>query len=223
MIKKLLFLLTFLPLTIFAQFSDDFEDGNISNWTQSTSDRWDASTVSPLNGSYSLHHVFDNSAAGTDQVSIELPIINLTSQTIVWRFRLKHGYAPSSSNNWSVFFASDADANQMFPTGSINGYALGVNLTGSDDTLRLWKINTGVASQIISTSINWEDNVGSTEAPAIEIVRLITGEWGVNINLNGNFNSLINRIVQFLALSLNRENFVMFVFLLVDDIVILAM
>ena len=41
----------------------------------------------------------------------------------------------------------------MHAGGNINGYALGVDLTGYDDTLRLWKVD----GKIITTVIICED------------------------------------------------------------------
>jgi len=190
MMKKLIFLLLFLPTFVFAQFTEDFESGDISTWTQSNTERWGASDVSPINGNYSLHHIFDNPDSGEDQISIELPAIDLTAQNVTWRFKIRHGYNPSSSNNWSVFILSDDDANQMYPGGNVNGYAVGVNYTGSDDTLRLWKITAGNASEVVTTSINWQEDIGTSLAPAIEINNGYNGEWDIRININGDFNDL---------------------------------
>ena len=58
MLKRLIILFLLFPSFTFAQFTDDFEDGDISNWTESTAGRWAASDISPLNGLYSLHHIF---------------------------------------------------------------------------------------------------------------------------------------------------------------------
>jgi len=41
-----------------------------------------------------------------------------------------------------VYLAADDDASGMYPAaGEASGYAVGVNFTGSDDLLKLWKIN----------------------------------------------------------------------------------
>ncbi|MFP4024965.1 MAG: lamin tail domain-containing protein [Thiohalospira sp.] len=190
MIRNLLFLLIISPSLLFAQFTEDFEDADISGWTQSTDGRWDASDISPLSGSYSLHHIFDNPDAGNDQISIELPSIDMTAQNVSWRFKIRHAYNPSSLNNWSVFILSDEDANQMYPGGNVNGYAVGVNYTGSDDTLRLWKITNGSATEVITTSTNWQEDIGESLAPAIEIIRDTSGNWEFKINPEGNFDNV---------------------------------
>jgi len=104
MMKKLIFLLLFFPTSVFAQFTEDFESGDISTWTQSDTERWGASDISPINGNYSLHHIFDNPDSGEDQISIQLPSIDLTAQNVTWRFKVRHAYNPSSSNHWGSLF-----------------------------------------------------------------------------------------------------------------------
>jgi len=189
MMKHLLFLFCFLPAVVFAQFTSDFEDGDISSWTQSNTGRWAASSVSPLSGDFSLHHIFDNPDAGNDQIAKKLPSIDITTQDVTWRFSLKHTYNPSSSNHWGVFLISDANAYQMYPGGAVNGYAAGVNLSGYDDTLRLWKLTNGTVSEVIKTTINWQEDIGTSMAPAIEIIRSTHGDWEFKINPEGNFNN----------------------------------
>jgi len=192
MLKKLLILFLFLPSLLFAQFNDDFEFGTILNWTESTTGRWAASDISPLSGLYSLQHVFDNTDAGHDQVSTELPVFDLNADTTVWRFKVKHGYGPSSSNNWCVFLISDANANQMYPSGDVNAYVVGVNFTGYDDLLILWKITNSNISEVVSTTLNWQTEVGTSLAAAIEVQRDETGNWLINFNKDGDFNDLKN-------------------------------
>jgi len=189
MMKKLIFLLLFFPTFVFAQFTEDFESGDISTWTQSNTERWGASDISPIDGNYSLHHIYDNPDAGEDQISIDLPSIDLTAQNVTWRFRLKHTYTPSSSNHWGVFILSDTNAYQMYPGGAVNGYAVGVNLSGYDDTLRLWKLTNGTVSEVVTTNVNWEEDIGTSLAPAMEITRSKNGDWELKMNPEGNFNN----------------------------------
>ncbi|NOQ25223.1 MAG: hypothetical protein GQ564_07655 [Bacteroidales bacterium] len=190
MLKRLIILFLFSPSLIFAQFNDDFETNTITNWTESTVGCWAASDISPLNGSYSLHHIFDNPDAGDDQVSVDLPFLDLSAAVTNWKFKIKYDYNPSDGNNWVVFFASDVDANQMFPGGAVNGYALGVNYTGSDDILKLLKVTSGSAEAIITTSLNWDTDTDPSDIIAVEIVRSEIGAWEVSCNLNGDFDNL---------------------------------
>lgn len=192
MLKRLIILFLLTPALSFAQFIDDFEDADISNWTESTIGRWAASDISPLNGAYSLHHIFDNTIADHDQVSIDIPTIDLNADNTTWRFLVKYAYNPYSTNNWCVFLVSDMDASQMHPSGIVNGYAIGANYTGTDDILKLWKITAGIAGEVVTTSINWNLDVGTTKYPAIEVIRTSSGDWTVNYNLDGDFTNLIS-------------------------------
>ncbi len=190
MIKRLLSLCLFAPATLFAQISDDFEDGNISNWFQSSEVHWEVSNDNPINGNYSLHHIFNNADAGKDQISMQFPIIDLSAENTTWRFKIKYDYNPSDGNNWSVFLVSDADATEMIPGGNINAYAIGVNFTGSDDILKLLKITAGNATEIITTSLNWDDIIDPSSIVALEIKRSTAGDWEVLYNSSGDFNNL---------------------------------
>ncbi|MDX9697367.1 MAG: lamin tail domain-containing protein [Bacteroidales bacterium] len=190
MIKRILFVFFLTPLFAAGQITDNFENGSISGWIQSAPNRWSASTMSPIDGIYSLKHIFDTTAASNDQISITLPVIDFATNNISWRFRIRHSYAPSSSNNWTVFLAADTAADQMIPGGLVNGYAIGVNFTGSDDLLKLFSLTNGVATVISTTTLNWELQVGTSFAPAIEVVRLMNGNWEVRFNKEGDFENL---------------------------------
>ena len=142
--------LFFLSLSGISQVVFDFEKGDLEGWTQAPAGNWAADTVKTITGLYSLHHVFDNSESGTDRISYPLPHIVPDSGDMVFRFRLRHGYAPASSNNWGVFLYADRDAYYMKKDSAINGYVLGVNMTGSDDSLRLWKVRNGKFTGILN-------------------------------------------------------------------------
>src|SRR5664280_1603297 len=107
------------------------------------------------------HHVFDDSESGIDQLG--LPAGNLHPEKGIarWSFIIRYGYDPSSLNNWSVFLMSDSPPGNMSADGDTRGFALGVNLTGSDDTLRLWKINGNSVTAVINSGINWQTDIGS--------------------------------------------------------------
>ncbi len=179
-----------MPVTLFAQLTDDFEDADITNWTQSTADRWAASDISPLNGSFSLHHVFDNPDGDHDQVSFDIPTLDLNADITTWRFKIKYNYNPSDGNNWNVFLVSDVDAGLMIPGEDVNGYVLGVNYTGYDDMLKLLKITSGTADVVITSTLNWDLNTEPSDTIALEITRSATGLWEVLYNADGDFSSL---------------------------------
>lgn len=187
---RVLIICLFIPISLFAQFTDDFEDGDISNWTESSGSRWSASGDSPLSGSFSLHHIYDNTLGDHDQISVMLPTLDLNAGETKWKFKIKYDYNPSGGNNWNVFLSADADASEMFPSGAINGYVLGVNFAESDDTLRLYKIESGNSEIITSTTLNWDDDTNPSDTSAIEVTRSSSGDWEIKYNSTGDFGSL---------------------------------
>ena len=170
--RLLLLLFLCLPRMAAAQFTDDFETGNVDDWTQTPDGRWDASTVNALSGNYALKHVFNNTVAATDVVCRPLGGLQVSRGTAAWRFLLRHGYGPSASNRWAVFLFSNAAGDEWKSAGTYEGYALGVNMaapTGSD-TLTLYAVRNHTFSVIRKTTVNWQEDVKTTGVGAIEVV-----------------------------------------------------
>ncbi len=193
MMKKFSFLLlSFLPIICSSQVSYDFESSSLSEWAQVPDLRWMASTSSPLGGSYSLKHTFNSSTDATDRIFTPLPSWSLLGGTITWQVKVRHGYDPSSSNRWWIMLMSDHDASQMQSSGTYSGYAVGVNLTGSDDLLKLWRVDNGILQEIITSTLNWQTQIGKTNAGAIEVERNPNGTFTLKASVTGTFSSLIN-------------------------------
>jgi hypothetical protein len=148
---------------------------------QSSEGRWKADTTASISGRFSLHHVFDNPDAGTDKIGIPIKNLHPSQGLTRWSFLVRHGYDPSLSNNWSVFLMSDTDPAVMSADGSTNGFALGVNLTGFDDTLRLWKVKGNIVTTVINCRINWQIAIGITGAVKIIVERTQEGNWIVSV------------------------------------------
>ena len=62
-----------------------------------------------------------------------------------------------------------------------NGFAIGVNLTGYDDTLRLWKVKGSVQTIVVNTDINWQTDIGVDVEAEIIVERTIDGNWSVSV------------------------------------------
>ena len=144
--RKLFLIFWFLPILLNGQVAIDFENAAIVEWEESENGRWQADSLEAINGNYSLHHAFDNPSSGHDQVSIAISDLKPDQGTISWHFKVRHSYPPSSANNWSVFLYADGNADGMIPYGSSQGYVLGVNFTGYDDMVKLWKASGGTAT-----------------------------------------------------------------------------
>ena len=180
MIKIIFFLL--MPVTLLSQISEDFENSPPEMWLQNKDLRWDTSSFQPINGKYSLHHIYDSPTTGHDQISLSHKALLLDSASTTWQFKIKHGYNPSSNNNWGIFIVSDRNALNMFPGENINGYVLGVNFTGYDDLIKLWKVSSGNIYTIANTNFNWQDNIGIEKAAEFEIIRNKTGIWTIKLD-----------------------------------------
>ena len=185
--KKVILLALLMPYAAFGQIVENFESKSIVNWEQSTSGHWIADSVESLSGKFSLHHVYDNPDAGTDRIGIKIQNLHPSSSITKWSFLIRYGYDPSSLNNWSVLLLADKPPVEMSPETGIKGYALGVNLTGSDDTLRLWKVNGNQFTTVIKCRINWQNDIGPAAGAKISVERLPEGNWSVTVNrINGN-------------------------------------
>jgi len=173
--------------------SDDFEDNNITGWTENTSGRWGASGTDKINGNYSLKHTYNNLSSDRDRISLPLNSLSLGDGTVTWSFQAKHGYNPSGNNNWALFLMSDLAASDMYPSGNADGYAVGVNYSGTDDDVKLWKISGGAGYVVIDTDYDWQTEIGTSTAVGFEISRTTSGVWTVKIDSDGGFDNLVNK------------------------------
>jgi hypothetical protein len=149
-------------------FQADFESGSLTGWTATTD--WEASSSEKISGNYSLKHLA--SASGTAS-SIFYSLANPVNQLDwEWSFKLKNGnWDPSSSNRFWFYLCADTTK-----TDQINGWAIGVNLTGSTDLLELWRIKKGKAdSLIVQSDLDWN---ASTLAE-IKVKRSARGNWSL--------------------------------------------
>jgi hypothetical protein len=180
--KKVILLALLMPLPAFGQIIENFESESIVSWTASAAGRWKADTTASLSGRFSLHHIYDNPDAGTDQIGIRAGNLHPSRGTTRWSFLVRYGYDPSSLNNWSFFLMSDNSPESMSPDGEAKGFAVGVNLTGSDDTLRLWKVDGSLVTAIVNCRINWQADIGTASCVRILVERSADGNWTVSVS-----------------------------------------
>jgi hypothetical protein len=190
--KILIILLFFFHEITLAQLNDNFEDGTLTGWEQSVPLRWAASDKNPVSGNFSLRHVYDNPDSGHDQISYAVSFLSLESGITTWKFQVRHGYTPSAANNWGIFLVSDKNAVEMYPSGETSGYLIGVNYSGSDDLVKIWKVTSGSGSEMLNTNFNWQENIGTNQAVGFEISRSASGEWEVKMDINGGFDNLVS-------------------------------
>jgi hypothetical protein len=188
--NKVILLALLMPVTAFGQIMENFESGNLSGWVQSPEGHWNTDYVNAISGTGSLHHSFDNPEAGSDWIGTTVRNLRPDKGNTTWSFTVRYGYDPSASNNWALFILSDSDPASARNDPGINGYAVGVNQTGFDDTLRLWKVKNGLFSTVVNSHINWQTSIGTTNAANIIVRRSPSGAWSLEVRRINN--DLIN-------------------------------
>lgn len=184
--KKLAILFFFVPYLVCGQINDDFESGSLTGWESFYPERWAADTTDAISGEYSLRHIFDNSYAGTDYIGREIKNLHPDEGPTAWSFKIKYNYNPSASNNWSVWLISDSSPTSFVEnTDARSGFALGVNLSSSDDTLRLWSIENGNKTVVANSGVNWEKDIGTNSVASINVERDVEGTWNLSVDTPG--------------------------------------
>ena len=123
--KKTLLFLFLLPLSLFAQVTDDFSDGDFTQnptWSGTT----DKFTVNS-----SLQLQLNAEEAGTAYLA--LPVVEYESME--WQFWIREAFAPSGNNFTDVWLCADnADLTQ-----ATQGYFLRFGEGGSNDAIELFR------------------------------------------------------------------------------------
>jgi len=166
---------------------DDFEDGNLNGWGQGSQFTWQNSTIDPITGNRSMKHA-PTSGTATSYVGQNTSAIDLTTQDIAWQFNLQNtDLDPSASDKFWVYLAS----NEFNVTSStVDGYAVGVNFTGTTDVLTLWKVTNGVpVTPIITSTFDWN----TFQTVGIRVERTVGGNWEFLIDSNGGFDNLVSQ------------------------------
>jgi hypothetical protein len=153
---------------------DNFEAGTFRDWKQ-TSD-WEISTIEPISGAFSLKHS-TKATAGNSSVFHQAKA-DLKTLDLEWKFSLRNGnWDPSSSNRFWFYLCADT-----IKTDLINGFSVGVNISGSSDLLELWRIRNGKAdSLIVDSDLDWN---ASTLAN-IDVRRTAKGVWSLQYQKAG--------------------------------------
>lgn len=178
---KVILLVLLMPVSALGQIMESFESGDISHWIQNPEGRWSCDNISAISGTRSFHHTFDNSYSGIDCAGLPLKNLHPEEGPVRWSFKIRYGAEPSSSNNWAVFLLTDSDPAGIINDKHINGWAVGVNQTGNDDLLQLWKVTDGIFSSVIRSNINWQLSVGTAEHVRLDVERFPAGHWEMKV------------------------------------------
>jgi hypothetical protein len=163
-------------------FSDNFEHSLQTHWINKQ--EWEQSQLDPIKGTYSLKHAVAN-PDGLSYISAPHLRQGVNNGRSVWRMVLRNGdFDPTTSNRFWYFLMAQ-DSNLISPGNA--GYAVGVNYTGSNDSLSLWRLDaSGSKHLLIQSALNWEAN----DTVAIEVVRDVPGTWHLGFARGVEFSDL---------------------------------
>jgi Lamin Tail Domain len=170
----LLFILLF-SFKLEGQYRFDFEIDSLnvemkcpcSQWKQLPAGRWCCDSLEAIEGGGSLHHCFDNPEQGCDCLVLRHDPINM-SDSFLLSFRIRHGFAPSSQNNWQL--AVSAEYGQEGEELQITtGIVVGVNFQGSDDMVKIWGVQEGMIEEWCVSSLNYQEELGTDDAPLFNL------------------------------------------------------
>ena len=177
-LKILKVMLVFLPLTIDAQLSEDFSDGDFTSNPQWSGD------VSNfiINASNELQL---NAASVTDisYLSTETGILDF-SDTIVWNFRMNMLFSPSSNNTGRFYLASNFEDLK----GSLNGYYIKIGESGAVDKIKLYRQDGVSSSSDVLICSGAFGAYGVNPNARIRVLRDIAGNWLIEADSTGGTN-----------------------------------
>jgi len=171
---KLIYTLFFLifALGAFAQWQDDFSDGDFTN-----SPTWQGDTDNfTVNADFELQLNDEDASQSTSQLST---LVALGGQ-ITWEFSVRLDFSPSTSNFAKVYLLS----NLGDLTNSLNGYYIKVGgISGAEDAIELYKQTDNIDELLISGQAG---AVGTQPVLAsIRVVRDGTGNWELLVDYAG--------------------------------------
>lgn len=166
----LLFVCILTQFPLFSQVSDDFSDGDFtSNPTWSGTD---AEFI--VNASNELQ--LNNTVAATSYLSTAHTLSNLDDKE--WHFTVRQTFAPSSSNYGRVYLtASNADLST-----DPDGFYLRFGDAGSLDAVKLFKVETGVHTELFSGT---PGQIASSFTMGVKVIRDNTGLWELYLDPTG--------------------------------------
>lgn len=172
----LLVLSVLLSLKVNGQVIDDFSDGDFT-----TNPIWSGTTADFIvNASQQLQ--LNNTIAATSFLSTPHNLVDLNNKE--WRIWVKQSFSSSSSNYGRVYLTSDnADL-----TLAQNGYYLQFGEANAIDAIRLFKLETGVATQLCS---GVDGQIANSFNVNIKVKRDASGNWSLFADFTGGQNFVL--------------------------------
>ncbi|MFZ4783857.1 MAG: T9SS type A sorting domain-containing protein [Flavobacteriales bacterium] len=167
-----------------------FESGSISNWFTTPGDAFTASNSAPISGTYSIRHQdTGQTATGACSSSLAYDGAGLAGSETIWRFNLNHFGVEPNTSDYFIICLTNNDPNIAFQ--EINGYAIGVRPSPAynQDYVTLWRTEGDILYSILTTTLDW----GTAQTKVgFQVTRTADGTWSVDLDLDGDFNNLVN-------------------------------
>jgi len=158
--KRILLLLFLLPVSLFAQVTDDFSDGD---FTQNPT--WSGTTEHYIVNS---NHQLQLNAESEGSAYLALPINEYESME--WQFWIREAFAPSGNNYTDVWLSADnADLSQ-----ATQGYFLRFGEGGSSDAITLFRKDADGQQQICRGT---EGAIAASFAVSVKVNCDREGNW----------------------------------------------
>ena len=160
--KKILILLLLLPISLFAQVTDDFSDGD---FTQNPA--WSGTADNYIINS-NLQLQLNAESEGSAYLS--LPITEY--ETMEWQFWIREAFAPSGNNYTDVWLSADnADLSQV-----TQGYFLRFGEGGSNDAIELFRKDAEGQQSVCRGT---EGAIAASFAVAVKVICDREGNWTI--------------------------------------------
>ncbi|PLX12778.1 MAG: hypothetical protein C0598_05415, partial [Marinilabiliales bacterium] len=160
-----------MPVLVFAQFTDDFSDGNFSS-----NPPWMGNTEK-----FQINEDFILQLNDSDAGDVKLFTASNKATNCEWRFWIKLAFSPSANNNARVYLIAD-DEDYL---NSGNAYYLQFGESGSDDAMELFRQDAG---ESISICRGEEGIISSSFELGVKVIRDENGLWQICADENGGEN-----------------------------------
>lgn len=171
-----LLLSVFFSVTVAAQITDDFSDGDFTNnpnWLGTTADFI-------VNTSQQLQ--LNNTIAATSYLTSQHNLSSLNAKE--WRIWVKQTFSPSSSNYGRVYLTADNSDLTLVQ----NGYYLQFGEANAIDAIRLFKLEAGLASQLCA---GIDGQIANSFTANVKVKRDALGNWSLFADLTGGQNFVL--------------------------------
>lgn len=170
-------------------FYDDFETNKLDNWNNIKD--WAIDADFSIADDFSLKHNLSD-VEGTSYIVSDYKKAQMNDGKMVWNLDLfNRSFDPTASNRFWYYLMA-AENNLLGKTNY--GYVVGVNFSGSSDSLSLWRLNaSGSKTELIVSDFDWNEN----DTVCIEIIREPLGNWQLGYSkvqslFNYSYSELVN-------------------------------